>query len=97
LPDNVPFLAAVTALLPARMLGKLSLNPETAGSARFFCKIKRSWSLQAPDGQGPEATLISLGDARTGYKDLGHGGAKKFVLDTHGMVRKAAARATSVF
>jgi hypothetical protein len=34
------------------------------------------------------ATLISLDDAPTGYKDFDHGAAKKF--DPHGMARKAA-------
>src|SRR6058998_3632696 len=37
------------------------------------------------------ATLISLDDAPTGYKDFDKGAAKKFILDPHGMVRKAAA------
>ena len=37
------------------------------------------------------ATLISLDDAPTGYKDFDHGAAKKFVIDPHGIARKAAA------
>jgi glutathione-independent formaldehyde dehydrogenase len=37
------------------------------------------------------ATLISLDDAPTGYKDFDQGAARKFVLDPHGMARKAAA------
>jgi len=37
------------------------------------------------------ATVISLDDAPTGYKDFDQGAAKKFILDPHGMVRKAAA------
>jgi glutathione-independent formaldehyde dehydrogenase len=37
------------------------------------------------------ATLISLDDAPTGYKDFDHGAAKKFVIDPHGTARKAAA------
>jgi glutathione-independent formaldehyde dehydrogenase len=37
------------------------------------------------------ATLISLDDAPAGYKDFDHGAAKKFVIDPHGMARKAAA------
>ena len=37
------------------------------------------------------ATVISLDDAPTGYKDFDKGAAKKFILDPHGMVRKAAA------
>jgi glutathione-independent formaldehyde dehydrogenase len=35
-------------------------------------------------------TMISLDDAPQGYKDFDKGAAKKFVLDPHGMVRKAA-------
>jgi len=37
------------------------------------------------------ATLITLDDAPTGYKDFDHGAAKKFVIDPHGTARKAAA------
>src|ERR1700685_3444670 len=37
------------------------------------------------------ATLISLDDAPTGYKDFDHGAAKKFIIDPHGTARKAAA------
>ncbi len=33
------------------------------------------------------ATVISLDDAPTGYRDFDKGAAKKFVLDPHGMVR----------
>lgn len=36
------------------------------------------------------ATVISLDDAPTGYRDFDKGAAKKFVLDPHGTVRKAA-------
>src|ERR1700761_1466363 len=36
------------------------------------------------------ATVISLDDAPDGYKDFDKGAAKKFVLDPHGTVRKAA-------
>ena len=36
------------------------------------------------------ATVISLDDAPQGYKDFDKGAAKKFVLDPHGMVKKAA-------
>jgi glutathione-independent formaldehyde dehydrogenase len=36
------------------------------------------------------ATVISLDEAPTGYKDFDKGAAKKFVLDPHGTVRKAA-------
>ena len=32
------------------------------------------------------ATVITLDDAPTGYKDFDHGAAKKFVLDPHGML-----------
>jgi glutathione-independent formaldehyde dehydrogenase len=35
-------------------------------------------------------TVISLDDAPQGYKDFDKGAAKKFVLDPHGMVAKAA-------
>ena len=37
------------------------------------------------------ATVISLDDAPVGYRDFDKGAAKKFILDPHGMVRKAAA------
>ncbi len=37
------------------------------------------------------ATLISLDDAPSGYKDFDHGAAKKFVIDPHGTARRAAA------
>ena len=37
------------------------------------------------------ATLISLDEAPEGYKDFDHGAAKKFVIDPHGVARKAAA------
>ncbi len=37
------------------------------------------------------ATLISLEDAPSGYRDFDHGAAKKFVIDPHGTARKAAA------
>ncbi len=37
------------------------------------------------------ATLISLDEAPTGYRDFDHGAAKKFVIDPHGTARKAAA------
>jgi glutathione-independent formaldehyde dehydrogenase len=36
------------------------------------------------------ATVIRLDDAPQGYKDFDNGAAKKFVLDPHGTVRKAA-------
>src|SRR5881275_863210 len=36
-------------------------------------------------------TVISLDDAPVGYRDFDKGAAKKFILDPHGMVRKAAA------
>ncbi len=36
------------------------------------------------------ATVIGLQDAPQGYKDFDKGAAKKFVLDPHGMLRKAA-------
>ena len=36
------------------------------------------------------ATVISLSDAPQGYKDFDKGAAKKFVLDPHGIVGKAA-------
>jgi threonine dehydrogenase-like Zn-dependent dehydrogenase len=36
------------------------------------------------------ATVISLDEAPTGYKDLDKGAAKKFVLDPHGVLAKAA-------
>jgi len=34
--------------------------------------------------------VISLDDAPTGYKDFDHGAAKKFVIDPHGLLAKAA-------
>ncbi len=34
--------------------------------------------------------VISLEKAPEGYKDFDHGAAKKFVLDPHGMISKAA-------
>jgi glutathione-independent formaldehyde dehydrogenase len=37
------------------------------------------------------ATLITLDEAPTGYKDFDRGAAKKFVIDPHGLARKAAA------
>ena len=37
------------------------------------------------------ATLISLDEAPSGYRDFDHGAAKKFVIDPHGTARKAAA------
>ena len=37
------------------------------------------------------ATLISLDEAPAGYKDFDKGAAKKFVMDPHGLARKAAA------
>src|SRR5436309_1044781 len=37
------------------------------------------------------ATLISLDEAPTGYKDFDKGAAKKFVIDPHGLAGKAAA------
>jgi glutathione-independent formaldehyde dehydrogenase len=36
------------------------------------------------------ATVISLGEAPTGYQDFDKGAAKKYVLDPHGAVSKAA-------
>ena len=39
------------------------------------------------------ATVIPLKDAPEGYKDFDAGVAKKFVLDPHGMISKAAWRA----
>lgn len=36
------------------------------------------------------ATVITLDDAPKGYQDFDKGAAKKFVLDPHGMVKKAA-------
>lgn len=36
------------------------------------------------------ATVIGLNDAPTGYKDFDKGAAKKFVLDPHGLLGKAA-------
>jgi glutathione-independent formaldehyde dehydrogenase len=36
------------------------------------------------------ATVITLNDAPRGYKDFDSGVAKKFVLDPHGYVKKAA-------
>jgi glutathione-independent formaldehyde dehydrogenase len=36
------------------------------------------------------ATVITLDQAPTGYKDFDRGVAKKFILDPHGMVAKAA-------
>ena len=36
------------------------------------------------------ATVISLDDAPQGYKDFDKGAAKKFVIDPHHMVAKAA-------
>lgn len=36
------------------------------------------------------ATVIGLNDAPQGYKDFDKGAAKKFVLDPHGVVKKAA-------
>src|SRR5579884_1069542 len=36
------------------------------------------------------ATVISLDDAPQGYKDFDKGAAKKFLLDPHGILRKAA-------
>ena len=37
------------------------------------------------------AQVIPLEDAPKGYKDFDKGAAKKFVLDPHGLVAKAAA------
>ena len=37
------------------------------------------------------ATVISLDDAPTGYRDFDKGAAKKFVIDPHGVAKKAAA------
>jgi len=37
------------------------------------------------------ATIISLDEAPQGYKDFDRGAAKKFVIDPHGLVGKAAA------
>jgi glutathione-independent formaldehyde dehydrogenase len=36
------------------------------------------------------ATVISLNEAPQGYTDFDHGAAKKFVLDPHGVLKKAA-------
>jgi glutathione-independent formaldehyde dehydrogenase len=36
------------------------------------------------------ATVITLDDAPQGYKDFDKGAAKKYILDPHGMVKKAA-------
>jgi glutathione-independent formaldehyde dehydrogenase len=36
------------------------------------------------------ATVISLDEASNGYKDVDKGAAKKFVLDAHGVLGKAA-------
>jgi glutathione-independent formaldehyde dehydrogenase len=36
------------------------------------------------------ATVISLNDAPQGYRDFDSGVAKKFVLDPHGLFKKAA-------
>jgi glutathione-independent formaldehyde dehydrogenase len=43
-----------------------------------------------PIGKIVNATVISLGDAPQGYKDFDSGAAKKFVLDPHGILGKAA-------
>ena len=37
------------------------------------------------------ATIISLDEAPQGYKDFDKGAAKKFVIDPHGLARRAAA------
>jgi glutathione-independent formaldehyde dehydrogenase len=36
------------------------------------------------------ATLITLDEAPQGYKDFDKGAAKKFIIDPHGIARKAA-------
>ena len=38
-----------------------------------------------------QRTIISLDDAPQGYEDFDKGAAKKFVIDPHGLARKAAA------
>jgi glutathione-independent formaldehyde dehydrogenase len=37
------------------------------------------------------ATLITLDEAPIGYKDFDQGAAKKFVIDPHGLAKRAAA------
>jgi glutathione-independent formaldehyde dehydrogenase len=43
-----------------------------------------------PIGKIVNATVISLSNAPQGYKDFDSGAAKKFVLDPHGILKKAA-------
>jgi glutathione-independent formaldehyde dehydrogenase len=41
--------------------------------------------------QAVNASIITLDDAPQGYVDFDKGAAKKFVIDPHGLARKAAA------
>ena len=45
---------------------------------------------QDADRQGVNATMITLDEAPQGYKDFDKGAAKKFVIDPHGSLKRAA-------
>ena len=45
---------------------------------------------KAHPAKAVNSTVISLEDAPQGYRDFDQGAAKKFILDPHGIVRKAA-------
>jgi glutathione-independent formaldehyde dehydrogenase len=47
------------------------------------------WHGKIQIAKAVNATVISLDDAPRGYQDFDKGAAKKFVIDPHGLVRKA--------
>jgi glutathione-independent formaldehyde dehydrogenase len=47
------------------------------------------WHDKIHIAKAVNATVISLDDAPRGYQDFDKGAAKKFVIDPHGLVKKA--------
>jgi glutathione-independent formaldehyde dehydrogenase len=48
------------------------------------------WHDKIQIAKAVNATVITLDEAPQGYKDFDKGAAKKFILDPHGLVKKAA-------
>ena len=72
-----------------------------AKSHRFYTGqtpvLRYNWQLmqailhdRLPIAKVVNATVVNLEEAPQGYQDFDKGAAKKYVLDPHGVVRKAA-------
>jgi glutathione-independent formaldehyde dehydrogenase len=48
------------------------------------------WHDKIQIAKAVNATVITLDEGPQGYKDFDKGAAKKFILDPHGLVKKAA-------